>query len=215
MAKRRRRCKRCGACESFALAPPRKAGNQAGMNPSPRYSLGAIILHWLMAILIIANVVIALSVEGLPKPEAMYWMGIHKANGITVLLLAVVRIFWRVTHPAPPFPATMKPWEITLARITHTAFYFLIVAIPLTGWLFVSKASGGKPIDMYGLFNFPGFPFAPDRDVAEQVAGIHEVLGLGTLGLLALHVAGAAKHMFTDGFVRMIPGRAAATPGPN
>jgi cytochrome b561 len=181
-------------------------------DPSRRYSLGAIILHWIIALLIVSNVAIAFLAEGMAKPEAMRWMAVHKANGIMVLLLAVVRIAWRLTHPWPPLPETTPAWQATLARLTHHLFYFLIVAVPLAGYIFVSVASGGKPIDMYGLFDFPGLPLAGGRAAAGAAGEIHEVLALATVGLVALHVAGALKHGFSDGFFRMWPGRDAALP---
>lgn len=178
-----------------------------------RYSLGAIILHWAIALLIVANVVIALLAEDMPRAEAMGWMAIHKANGITVLLLALVRIGWRLTHAWPPLPATIPRWQAKLARFTHHVFYVGIIAVPLAGYIFVSAASGGKPIDMYGLFDFPGLPLAQDRAGAGLGKQIHVILAFATVGLVALHVAGALKHAFADGFFRMWPGRDAALPG--
>lgn len=178
-----------------------------------RYSLGAIVLHWAIALLIVANVAIALLAEDMAKPEAMRWMAVHKANGITVLLLALLRIGWRLTHPWPPLPATIPVWQARLARFTHHVFYIGIVAVPLAGYIFVSLASGGKPIDMYGLFDFPGLPFAQDRVGAGTAKEVHEILALSTVGLVLLHIAGALKHAFADGFFRMWPGREAALPG--
>lgn len=178
-----------------------------------RYSLGAIVLHWAIAILIVVNVAIALRVEDLPKVEAMHWMGVHKASGIVVLLLSLVRIGWRLTHPWPPLPASVPPWQARLARASHRALYVLIVAVPLAGWIFVSAASGGKPIDMYGLFSFPGLPLAQDRAGAGIAKEVHEILAFATIGLVVLHVAGAFKHLFAEGFFRMWPGRDAALPG--
>lgn len=178
-----------------------------------RYSLGAIILHWLVAVLIVANVAIVLLAEDMPRERAMGWMAIHKANGITVLLLALVRIGWRLTHPWPPLPDTIPAWQARLARLTHHLFYFLIVAVPLAGYIFVSAASGGKPIDMYGLFDFPGLPLARDRAGADIGHEVHEILAFATVGLVVLHIAGGLKHAFADGFFRMWPGRDAALPG--
>lgn len=182
-------------------------------SPARRYSLGAIVLHWLIAVLIVANVAIVLLAEDMPREQAMGWMAIHKANGITVLLLALLRIGWRMTHPWPPLPETVPAWQVKLARLTHRLFYVLIVAVPLAGYIFVSAASGGKPIDMYGLFDFPGLPLARDRDGAEMAKEVHELLAFATVGLVILHIAGALKHMFAEGFFRMWPGKDAALPG--
>lgn len=178
-----------------------------------RYSLGAIILHWAIALLIVGNVIGAFVAEDLPKAEAQMIMNLHKATGLLVLALTVLRIVWRLTHKPPPYPREMKGWEVTLAKGVHTLLYVLMVAIPLTGWLFVSAASGGKPIDFYGLFGWPGVPLAQSRDTAGFVKEFHEIFAFALIGLWVLHVAGALKHMFADRFFRMWPGRDAALPG--
>lgn len=186
-------------------------------NPSSlaarRYSLGAIVLHWTIALLIVGNVAIAFRSEYLSKAEAMQWMGVHKATGLLVLTLTVARFVWRLTHRPPPYPPEMKGWEVKLAHGVHALLYVLMLAIPLTGWLFVSAATGGKPIDFYGLFGWPGVPLAQSRDTAGLVKELHEVFAFSLIGLWVLHVAGALKHMFADRFFRMWPGRNAALPG--
>ena len=85
-----------------------------------RYSRGAIILHWLIALLIIGNFVGAWMAEDLPRDQKMVMMGYHKATGILILLLTLVRIGWRFTHRPPPLAETLKAWEAALAKVTHT-----------------------------------------------------------------------------------------------
>jgi len=178
-----------------------------------RYSLGAIILHWTIALLIVGNVIGALVAGELPKAEAQAIMNLHKATGLLVLALSVARIAWRLTHRPPPYPPEMKGWEVKLAKGVHALLYVLMIAIPLTGWIFVSAATGGKPIDFYGLFGWPGLPLAQSRDTAGLVKELHEIFAFALIGLWALHVAGALKHMFAHKFFRMWPGRSAALPG--
>ncbi len=178
-----------------------------------RYSLGAIILHWTIALLIVGNVIGALIAEDLPKADAQFVMTLHKATGLLVLALTVLRIVWRLTHKPPPYPREMKGWEIVLAKGVHSLLYVLMIAIPLTGWLFVSAASGGKPVAFYGLFGWPGIPLAQSRDTAGFIKEFHEIFAFTLIGLWVLHVAGALKHMFADRFFRMWPGRSAALPG--
>ena len=76
-----------------------------------RYSRGAIILHWLIALLIIGNFIGAWTSEDLPRDEKIIMMGYHKANGILILLLTLVRIGWRFTHRPPPLLDTLRTWE--------------------------------------------------------------------------------------------------------
>ena len=107
-----------------------------------RYSTGAIVLHWLLAVLIALNFAAVWVAEGMPKAQAAQIMGNHKAIGITILIVTLVRIFWRVTHRAPPFAPTVKPWEAALARLTHASMYVLMIAIPLMGWALHSAFTG-------------------------------------------------------------------------
>ena len=163
-----------------------------------RYSRGAIVLHWLIALLIIGNVAGAWLSEDLPKPDRAAIMALHKAFGITILLLTLVRIAWRLTHTPPPMVETLKAWEAALARVTHWLFYILMLAMPLTGWAFVSAASHGKPVSMFGLINMPALPVGFDKTTAGTFQDLHSTLGFVIVGLFALHVAGALKHQFLD-----------------
>lgn len=163
-----------------------------------RYSRGAIILHWLIAVLIVLNFVGAWVSEDMPKPDRAMIMGYHKAIGITILMLTVLRIAWRVAHRPPPMVETLKTWEAALARVTHAAFYFLMLAIPLSGWAMVSAFGKGKGVSYFGLFTLPALPVAHDKPTAEMFYEMHEVLGTLMLVLLALHVVGALKHHFID-----------------
>ena len=172
-----------------------------------RYSTGAIILHWLMAILIITNLALAFYAEDLPKPAEQAVIGNHKAIGIMVLALAVLRIVWRITHPAPPLESTLAGWERTLAKITHTLFYVLIIAVPLAGWLMVSPhvPDGGAAARPLGV----GVPALPVGKAAGEAGHeLHEYLALAWIGLIVLHIAGAWKHQLIDKdgtMGRMIP----------
>lgn len=172
------------------------------------YTRGAIAFHWVIAALIVLNFVLVWSAEGAPRPEQQQIMANHKAVGLTVLILSVLRILWRIVHPPVPLAESLKPWEAALAKVVHASFYFLIVAIPFTGWAMVSAGSGGMPVSYFGLFDIPGLPFTADRQKSGVFHEVHELLAILALALLALHVAGALKHDFLDrdgNLGRMIP----------
>ena len=116
-----------------------------------RYTSVAIALHWAIAALVLANIFLGIVHEDQPRDVARQMMFWHKSFGITVLLLTVVRILWRIGHKPPPLPAAMPGWEVWLARITHWGFYALLIALPLTGWIFQSTSPRGNPIPFYGL----------------------------------------------------------------
>lgn len=167
-----------------------------------RYTRVARALHWVMALLIIANLVGGLAHDALGD----WVMPLHKSTGLLILLLALVRIGWRIGHPAPPYPATMAAWERLAAGATHLILYAMMLLIPLTGWIMAS--AGRWPLDFYGLFAVPKFAVSK----GDAIVGIshegHELLAYAMIALLVLHVAAALRHHFLlrDGVLRRMLG---------
>lgn len=170
-----------------------------------RYSRVAMILHWSIALLIVLNFAAAWVAETVPRAERMQIMANHKSIGLTVLILTVVRIAWRVTHRPPPLQRTLQPWERTLATAVHSLFYILMIGMPLTGWAMVSA---GGPVSVFGLFSMPALPVPSSEAAGDTFHDVHVKLAWLMLGLFALHVLGALKHQFLDRdrtLGRMIP----------
>ncbi len=177
-------------------------------NSAARYSRGAIALHWIIALMIMLNFVLAWVAEDLPDEQRYALIGNHKAVGITILLLTLLRIVWRLTHQAPPLVETLKAWEAALSRVTHALFYVLMLAIPVAGWALSSAFTKGKPISIFGLFDFPALPVGSDKPTVSMYGELHEIAATIMLVLLALHIGAALKHQFIDkdGTVRrMVP----------
>lgn len=173
-----------------------------------RYSRGAIALHWIIALLIVLNFVVAWLAEDAPKEDAAVMMGNHKAIGITILALTVARIVWRLTHKAPPLLESLKAWEAALAKVTHGLFYLLMIAIPVAGWGLASAYGKGKPVSMFGLFDVPALPVGHDKATVGMFHDLHEVTATLMLVLFVLHVGAALKHQFLDKdgtLARMLP----------
>ena len=133
-----------------------------------RYSGVAMLLHWTIAIAVIANWRIADSAEGLPDAERAAVMANHMALGIVILVLTLARLAWRIAKKPPPFAASVKPWEARLAHITHVVFYALLIGLPLGGWLATSFY--GRGIGMWGLFAVPALPVAADENLGQRPA---------------------------------------------
>ena len=180
--------------------------------PRSRYSNVAIALHWAMAVLLIANLVMGLlfdRIEHADKPLFFTLVQFHKSTGITILALAVVRLLWRLMNPPPPLPDHMTSTERVLATLSHWGFYFLMFALPLTGWAMVSSGKLVFPMFWYGLFEIPTLPVPKGWNYH----GAHGFLGWVVLALIVLHVAAALKHQYFDRdniFARMWPGKGAA-----
>jgi cytochrome b561 len=164
------------------------------MNPQTRYATGAIVLHWLIALLIVLNYAAAWFSESQPREVASVIMGNHKAFGITILALTVLRILWRMTHRPPPLSPTLKPAEAILARAVHALFYVMMLAMPLSGWAMTSPYG---PVSWFGLFDVPGLPVT--KAMGGAAHEVHEIGAWLLIALFVLHVAGALKHQFLDG----------------
>jgi cytochrome b561 len=183
-----------------------------------RYGTGAMIFHWLIAALLIANICLGLYFADLPRsdPWKFELTQLHKSIGLTVLMLSVLRLFWRLSHPAPPLPIDLY-WGVRVAaRASHYLFYFLIIAIPLSGWLMVSASPLGFPTNYFHLFHWPNLWFMADLPRAQKVAlhdpleSVHNVLAWSAIVLIPLHVAAALYHQFIrrdDVLRRMLPRR--------
>lgn len=162
-----------------------------------KYSKTAILLHWLIAILILTNVVLASMSEDLPRAARAAYMDPHKAIGISILTLSVLRLLWRIGHRPPPLPHALPGWQANLGRFVHVLFYFLIITVPLTGWLMVAAREGAPPVDFFGLFLID-LPVADSKALSSFGYEGHEILTKPLVVLVILHVAGALKHQFID-----------------
>ena len=176
------------------------------MASAQKYSRVAIWLHWIVAALMVANVSLALYADYAPEDWVRPIIDTHKSVGLTVLGLAVLRLSWRLSHPAPALPPSYPRWEKALAHAAHILLYALIFALPLTGLAHDSawKAAPTHPLRWFGLFEVPRITFLytlpeDQKDAWHDLFGlIHTSAGYALYLLVALHVLGALKHQFID-----------------
>ena len=187
-----------------------------------RYGSVAMTFHWVIAALIIANVVLGLWLGEILEPgdpmkfQVAQW---HKSIGLTVLVLSVFRVVWRLMNPHPP-PPWPTPLMRNLSLASHYAFYFLILAVPITGYVMASASPLGIGTDYFGLFTWPNLPFFTGM-TREQLHPIHEtwedvhvVLAWSAIVLLPIHVGAALYHHYRlrdDVMKRMLPGTKVAS----
>jgi cytochrome b561 len=175
--------------------------------PALRYTQPAILLHWLLALMIVASLGLGLYMQELPiSPTRLKLYNWHKWAGVTILLLSALRLLWRLAHKPPPDVA-MPAWQAAAAHATHQAMYALFFIVPLVGWAYSSAA--GYPIVWFGVLPLPDF-VPVDKALSEAIKPWHERTALLLAALVLLHVAGAVKHQFIDrdGLIdRMRPGR--------
>jgi cytochrome b561 len=171
-------------------------------NSPGRYGVLGQSLHWLVVAGIIASYFLA---EAAEDEAGDGLMSLHQSVGIAVLVLAVVRVVWRLVDGRPAWPPGMAPWERMAARVAHALLYALLFALPLTGWL--TSSAEGDAVSFFGLVDLPPLRAGLTEDAAEE---LHEALFNVLLAVAALHVAAALKHLLwdRDGVMgSMLPGR--------
>jgi cytochrome b561 len=163
-------------------------------------------LHWLIVLLILAQGGIGLFMtEMRNSPDKIETYALHKSIGLTLLALVVLRLLWRLYAGAPLAVAGMPRWQHRIAGLTHALLYGLLIALPLTGWLFNSAA--GFPLQWFGLFNLPDLA-AADQDLREFSGGLHASVFWALLGVALVHAAAAVyHHLFQQDatLARMLP----------
>lgn len=175
-------------------------------NSQERYSRGAILLHWIIAGALAAE--LALGFGSPLDASGFALMQFHKSLGITILLLTVLRIGWRLTHKPPP--ALEKGFNGALANVVHFLLYVFMLGGPLTGWAIVSTTDINIPTLLYGVVPWPHLPLA--QSLNDTLKEAHELIAFMGIALFLLHVAGALKHHFINRDIvlaRMSPGGSA------
>lgn len=163
-----------------------------------RYTNIAIALHWLLAAGILLQIGLGYYLGDVPRgsPERTVWVNFHKSTGITLALLIIARLAWRVTHRPPPLPATMPAWERLAARLNHALLYACMIGMPLSGYVASNFSKFG--IKYFGLLTLPPWG-VDDRQVYALFNSLHKGLALAFALLIALHIAAALKHALLDG----------------
>ncbi|MDX7953764.1 cytochrome b/b6 domain-containing protein [Lichenihabitans sp. Uapishka_5] len=175
-------------------APPRRAIDG-----------GLRLLHWLTVALLLLAFGLAWGFDSLPPgPAAGQLVTLHRTVGLSLFGLTAARLAWRQWHPLPPVPA--PAWERWLAGTVQAALYSALLAQPLLGW--AASGAQGDSVAFAGLLTLPDL-VDPDPDRADQLLGLHKLLGFTILALVGLHVTGALRHAIRrDGVLHGMLGRA-------
>ena len=179
-------------------------------NSLERWGSLAMTFHWIIVALIITQFVLALTAEGLPLGMAkLATLARHKSVGITILVLAALRLTWRLANRGhnPPLPADLKGYERGLAHLTHYGLYVLLFALPLTGWAMSSAKN--YPVSWFGMATLPDL-VTPSETLFTALQSTHKVLAWSLAVIAVVHVLAALQHHFfrkDDVLRRMLPVR--------
>lgn len=172
------------------------------------YTGTAKVLHWLVALIIIGLFVLGQYMSDLSmSPRKLQLYSWHKWFGVTVFLLVLVRLGWRLTHQPPRLPAQMPKLQQLASHVGHTALYGLMLAIPISGWL-MSSAKGYQTV-WFGVLPIPDL-LGKDKLLGDLLAELHGALNGVLMFIVVIHVIAALKHHFIDRddvLKRMLPSR--------
>lgn len=175
-------------------------------NTAERYGAVAQLLHWAIAVLVGVQFALGTTVGDLPLGmERLIVLSRHKALGMTVLFLVVLRLAWRLYSPPPAPAAGLGALPKRLAQGTHALLYALLLVMPIVGW--VSSSASNLTVAWFGVFEFPDL-VGPDPDLAELAKDVHGSLAWLLAGVLIVHVSAALWHHAVRGddvLWRMLP----------
>jgi len=178
-------------------------------NTEQRWGAVSMAFHWLTVVLVLGLWGLGFTMTELIDSrmlqfELYQW---HKSFGITLFVITLARLAWRLAQPHPSLPPDLKPYERALARLTHWGLYALLLAMPVAGWVSTEASPLDIPTTYFGLFTMPD-PIPVSEALHETFKQIHEFLAFTLLALIALHVGAALKHHFMfkdDTLRRMLP----------
>jgi cytochrome b561 len=182
----------------------------AGRRPVEIYRRTARLLHWLTVALVAVQLPVGLymtyrgnTLNVFDKLTGALYNG-HKLVGVTILLVVLWRLAYRLTRGAPADEPTIAPWQRLASRLNHWGMYVLLICVPVAGYVGISLFPA---LDIFGLFSLPGV-VAPDKEAAKTAFFVHGLLARLLVLLIVVHVAAALFHYFVrkDNVLgRMIP----------
>ena len=178
----------------------------ATMPRAGRYNALAIAFHWILAALILFQIPLGLIMTGLPRGlQQLEAFNLHKSLGAVILVIAALRLLWRLFNRPPPLPQDMPGWQKGVAHATHWLLYLAFFAVPLSGW--TMSSAFGRPVHVFGLFTLPDL-VGSDKALGEQLELLHMVCAYSLAALVIIHVGAALQHFLIsrdDILARMLP----------
>ncbi len=176
------------------------------MARADRYNGLAIGFHWVLAALILFQIPLGIAMKGMPRGlQQLEAFNLHKSLGATILVIAALRLLWRLFNRPPPLPADMSGLQKGIALATHWLLYLFFFGAPLSGW--AMSSAEGRPVSVFRLFTLPDLVPA-DKALGKQLEGLQMIFAFGLAALVLLHIGAAFQHFLIrrDGILaRMLP----------
>lgn len=155
-----------------------------------KWSISSRIFHWISAVLLLVTWTMIFLYS---NSDNSFYIGLHKAFGVSLLFWMIARVINRAITKAPP-PVPMPRWQMLLAQLSHFALYALLIAMPIAGLLM--SVYGGRPVDIFGLFQIPVF-VTPDRSAARFYNDLHtDIIWPMIIAFTLIHISAALYHQF-------------------
>ncbi len=166
------------------------------MSATQDYKSSAKWLHWLIALMVFGLLGVGLYMTELRiSPQKIQLYMTHKSVGLTVLMLMLLRLAYRLKNPAPALPVGIPGWQKTASHISHALLYLLLIAMPISGWLM--NSASGFPMKYFGLVRVPDLIARSQENLAIFKAA-HSYIAWTLIALIGVHVLAALKHHFID-----------------
>ena len=158
------------------------------------YTLTARVVHWITAAIVLTMIPVGIAMANADfggAQDTLYHL--HRSMGALLLPIALFRLYWRATHPAPPLPDDVPAIQALAAHATHWGLYALLVVQPIVGW--VATSAYRAPVKFFWLFELPPI-WAEDRAFSERMFTAHRFLGIVMAMMICAHIGGALFHHF-------------------
>jgi cytochrome b561 len=155
------------------------------------YTLVARVLHWITAVLVLAMIPLGIVIANIEDLPRLY--DLHRSIGVVLLLIVLIRLAYRVTHPPLPLPRDIPLMQRLLAGFVHWTLYAVLIVQPIVGW--IATSAYGAPITVFWVFALPPI-CREDRVFSDQFFAAHAALGIALAVVISAHVGGALFHHF-------------------
>tara|TARA_B100001287_G_C22455827_1_gene422681 strand:+ start:104 stop:658 length:555 start_codon:yes stop_codon:yes gene_type:complete len=162
-----------------------------------KYHKSIIILHWLIAIVVLTLIALGLNMVDIERgtPQRAFYYNLHKSFGVTLLLLMIARIYFRIKFKSPPLPSSVSLLQQTFAKASHFILYISLVLMPLSGLIASQFTKYG--VKYFGLFKIPPL-FSENKFYYDLFQNLHKAFAIIIMIMICIHILAAFKHIFVD-----------------